>query len=401
MLWLAIGLQAGNSGIYLFVVNDLATDFERLAFELGFPVAYLVSLIVLNYLLTLPRFDYFNRILAINLIIYSFLGLTLSTLRLPLVSREAFLSGFLLSDVLLVIYYIIINRFFPKRLGVLTNVDITPFKAYPSLQATVVEPTALSNIRFNGIVANLRGEIDDYTSQYLSRLALQRIPVYDANTLVEMLWGRIPLGDLTPVEIEMFKPPIIYGSIKRVGEIVFIISIAPILIVTSLLIGIAIKLDSSGTILFTQTRTGLRGVPFKMLKFRSMFSTTENMYRFADKGDSRITRVGRALRRFRLDELPQIWNVLKGDMSLIGPRPEQVEFTDRFKQLIPFYGFRHTLRPGITGWSQVMYGYAASDEETRAKLEFDFFYIKHMSAWLDFVIVVKTIRTIIVGSGAR
>ena len=96
-----------------------------------------------------------------------------------------------------------------------------------------------------------------------------------------------------------------------------------------------------------------------------------------------------------------MWNALKGEMSLIGPRPEQLEFTARFDQLIPFYGFRHTVRPGITGWAQVMYGYAASDDQTRAKLEFDFYYIKHMSAWLDLLVLVKTLRTIIVGSGVR
>ena len=107
------------------------------------------------------------------------------------------------------------------------------------------------------------------------------------------------------------------------------------------------------------------------------------------------------MRRVRLDELPQLWNVLRGDMSLIGPRPEQPQFTHRFNELIPFYGYRHTIRPGITGWSQVMYGYAASDDQTRAKLEFDFYYIKHMSAWLDLVVLIKTLRTIILGAGAR
>ena len=138
-----------------------------------------------------------------------------------------------------------------------------------------------------------------------------------------------------------------------------------------------------------------------MYKFRSMVKSSIPEHRFAEKMDKRVTRIGRLLRRLRLDELPQVWNVLRGDMSLIGPRPEQLEFTSRFDQLIPFYGFRHTIRPGITGWAQVMYGYAASDEQTRAKLEFDFFYIKHMSLWLDLVVLVKTFRTIILGSGSR
>ena len=138
-----------------------------------------------------------------------------------------------------------------------------------------------------------------------------------------------------------------------------------------------------------------------MLKFRSMVIGSDKENRFAEKNDKRVTRVGKVLRRLRLDELPQLWNVYRGEMSLIGPRPEQEEFTQRFEQIIPFYRFRHSVLPGITGWAQVMYGYAASDEQTRGKLAFDFYYIKHMSAWLDLLVLLKTIKTIIVGSGYR
>ena len=138
-----------------------------------------------------------------------------------------------------------------------------------------------------------------------------------------------------------------------------------------------------------------------MFKFRSMLVKGNHEPRFPEKRDKHITRVGKVLRRIRLDEIPQLWNVLRGEMSIIGPRPEQPQFTNRFNELIPFYGFRHTIRPGITGWSQVMYGYAASDEQTRAKLEFDFYYIKHMSAWLDLVTLVKTLRIMIIGPGSN
>ena len=122
---------------------------------------------------------------------------------------------------------------------------------------------------------------------------------------------------------------------------------------------------------------------------------------FAKENDSRITPVGRLLRRFRLDELPQFWNIVRGEMSLIGPRPEQVAFAEHFTQVIPFYSFRHSVPPGITGWGQVMHGYADSEVATRTKLELDFFYIKHMSLWLDLLITIKTARTILLGSGAR
>jgi lipopolysaccharide/colanic/teichoic acid biosynthesis glycosyltransferase len=117
--------------------------------------------------------------------------------------------------------------------------------------------------------------------------------------------------------------------------------------------------------------------------------------------DKRITRVGKWLRRFRLDELPQCWNILRGEMSLIGPRPEQQELVEQFTNSIPYYDFRHTVLPGITGWAQVEYGYAALEIQNRDKLEYDLFYIKHMSLWLDITILFQTARTIVLGTGAR
>jgi len=401
LIWLAIALQAGSSGLYLFLLNDLLTNPQALAFVLGFPIAYLTALIIQGWILRFPRFDYFNRILAINLIVYSFLGLALSILRLPFSSREVFVTEFLFSFTLLLTNYILSHRLYPKRLGVLQQIDITPFDAYPSLEVIAVNAETAKDSRLDGIVANLRGVADHQITYLLTELAQLRIPVYDANTLIEILWGRVPLADLTPAEIDSFTPPIIYGVFKRAGELVLILLCLPFLSIVYLIISISIKLDSPGPVLFSQPRTGLNGTTFTILKFRSMFITNDQEDRFAEKDDKRITRVGRVLRRFRQDELPQLWNVIKGDMSLIGPRPEQVEFTKRFEKLIPFYGYRHTIRPGITGWAQVMYGYAASDEQTRAKLELDFFYIKHMSAWMDLVVLVKTIHTIVLGKGVR
>ena len=133
---------------------------------------------------------------------------------------------------------------------------------------------------------------------------------------------------------------------------------------------------------------------------RDEFDSNDNT-QFAEIKDKRITWVGRWLRRFRLDELPQFWNILRGEMSLIGPRPEQPLFVEQFMRQIPYYDFRHTVRPGITGWAQVRYGYAASASQTRDKLEYDFFYIKHMSLWLNVNILLQTARTIVLGNGAR
>ena len=153
---------------------------------------------------------------------------------------------------------------------------------------------------------------------------------------------------------------------------------------------------------FTQQRIGQRGRPFRMVKFRSMrVDDGQQGARFAGERDDRVTRVGQFIRRARIDELPQFWNVLKGEMSVIGPRPEQVEFVERFEASIPFFGYRHLVKPGITGWAQVHYGYAASEDDTRHKLEYDLYYAKYCSIWLDLVIIFRTFRTILTGDGAR
>ena len=400
-LYLAIVLQAGPAGPYLFFRNDLLTYPQRLIFVLGFPVAYLVSVLACGYLLKLPRYDFFNKILAINIITYSFLGLSFSALRLPLFSREVFLFEFFLTSSLLVAFHILRHRLFPKHLGVMPEVDIDPFRHYPSLKAFPVDAELIQHHQFDGIVIHLRESVDSSTSHLLADLAQKRIPVHDANTLLEALWGRIPLSELSPAKLKTFTTPKIYSQIKRASEVILIIMFAPLLVVLALLASIIVKIDSPGPVLFRQPRTGLNGSSFIMFKFRSMHTTDTHTNRFAKVKDSRLTGVGSRLRRHHIDELPQLWNVLRGDMSLIGPRPEQLEFTKRFEQLIPFYGFRHTVRPGITGWSQVMYGYANSDQQTKEKLEFDLFYIKNMSLWLDLVVLVKTLRTMILGSRVR
>ena len=401
LLWFAATLQAGSTGIYLFITNDVATDPQRIMFMLSFPITYLTSLIITQYLLRMPKFDYLNRIFAINIVAYSFLGLTLSALRLPLVSREVFLSEFLISATLLIIRYKLLHRYFPRRIAVLADSPLEPFQLHPAINAVQADATDLVSRHFDGVVTNLRDEIDPTTTELFAKLAQQRLTTYDTDSFIEVLWGRIPLGNLTAIEIKTFTPPDLYIRIKRVTELVLILCLLPLLTIVCILIAIAIKIDSSGPVIYKQERTGFRGEKFVMWKFRSMVVDKTREVRFADKHDKRITLVGRILRRVRLDELPQLWNVIRGDMSLIGPRPEQPQFTERFNHLIPFYGYRHTIRPGITGWAQVMYGYAASEAQTRAKLEFDFYYIKHMSAWLDVVILVKTLRTIIIGSGAR
>src|SRR5262249_35046094 len=168
-------------------------------------------------------------------------------------------------------------------------------------------------------------------------------------------------------------------------------------------IALLIRLDSPGPILYRQERIGKDDQPFQILKFRSMYADAEQdgAPQWADLRDPRVTRVGAILRPTRLDELPQLLNVLKGEMGLVGPRPERPAFVSQFGRQIPFYGVRHSVRPGITGWAQINYQYAASLEDAKRKLEYDLFYVKNRSVFLDLAILLQTLRIILWQQGAR
>jgi exopolysaccharide biosynthesis polyprenyl glycosylphosphotransferase len=200
-----------------------------------------------------------------------------------------------------------------------------------------------------------------------------------------------------------FKKSRVLRSGKRVVDIIAagigLIVAGPLMA----LVALAIRVSSPGAALYHQRRVGQHGRIFTLHKFRSMCEDAEaatGPVWAAKEGDSRVTAVGRFLRRTRLDELPQLWNVLKGDMSLVGPRPERPEFVAELTRQIPFYGQRHVVRPGLTGWAQVRYTYGASVEDALQKLQYDLFYIKNLSLPLDLFIILDTIKTVILRKGA-
>ncbi|UCE64031.1 MAG: sugar transferase [Nitrospirota bacterium] len=182
------------------------------------------------------------------------------------------------------------------------------------------------------------------------------------------------------------------------GSLLSLIFLAPLLF----LIAVVIKCDSPGPVLYRQKRIGRLGVPFVLFKFRSMYQNAEwEGAQWAGVSDCRITRVGWWLRKSRLDELPQLFNVLQGDMSLIGPRPERPYFMKELRAYIPFYDLRHTVRPGITGWAQTCFHYAASVEDSHIKFQYDLHYVRNLSFWLDFRILIRTLQVVLLGTGAR
>lgn len=187
---------------------------------------------------------------------------------------------------------------------------------------------------------------------------------------------------------------------KRIFDIIYAIILlfflSPIMILTA----IAIRLESKGPLFYRQRRVGLYNLEFEVIKFRSMSVNAEaNGAQWAKKNDPRVTKVGKFIRKTRIDEIPQLFNILKGEMSLIGPRPERLVFIEMLKTAIPYYEFRHVIKPGLTGWAQVKYPYGASLEDGMWKHKFDMYYIKHQSFWFDFKIILNTIRVVIAGLG--
>lgn len=265
-------------------------------------------------------------------------------------------------------------------------------------------PSPLSEVRnLDAIIADLHTpELCDNWQKFLAECALNHIPVYNIRQAEEALTGRVKIHHMYENTLGSLLPDPIYMKIKYFLEVLLIICSLPITLPIMLLTAILIKLEDGGSVFYVQERVGYRGKPFDMYKFRSMTENKKtNKETITKENDSRITRIGKVIRKLRIDELPQFLNVMQGDMSLIGPRAEYKKFADELEKQVPFYQYRHIVKPGITGWAQVMHGYATGADETKIKIEHDFYYIKHFSFWLDVLIVLVTIRTIISGFGAR
>ena len=239
----------------------------------------------------------------------------------------------------------------------------------------------------------------------MAALKLQGLPIEDAQTVYERLTGRIMLEQLRPSWLILSDG---FGKSRLLlaGKRFIDLLVASILITLTfplmVLVAIAILLESGRPVFFRQERIGLGGRTFQILKFRSMRQGSEKgRPRWTEDGDPRITRLGGFIRKFRLDELPQLFNILRGEMSLVGPRPEVPYFCELLEKEIPFFNQRHVVRPGLTGWAQVKYQYGATLEESRTKFEFDLFYIKHLSLLLDLAIIFETAKVVLWGRGAK
>ena len=257
----------------------------------------------------------------------------------------------------------------------------------------------------DGVVIDLGADLDAEWRAYLTACALAGIPIYDFRTVTEALTGRLEIDHLSESMFAAVSTNRFYSVVKCVVDWIAALIAINALGLFLLLLTLLIRLDSKGPALFRQTRRTKNGRPFTMYKFRTMRAGAAEPGSMQDAitrdRDPRITRLGAFLRRTRIDELPQILNIIRGEMSWIGPRPEAAPLAEWYEGQLPFYGCRYLVRPGITGWAQVNLGHVTEPDAVRSKLHYDLYYIKNFSIWLDILIVLKTIRTVLTGFGAR
>lgn len=237
-------------------------------------------------------------------------------------------------------------------------------------------------------------------------LRLHGVTIEDSAEVLEQITGKLEVDDLQPSNMIFSQGFRVHEGVIMLRRILSM-TLATVIAILTLpaipFIILAVKLSSRGPILFSQQRVGRHGKVFQLYKFRTMRADAERQSGavWAQQNDPRITIIGKYLRKTRLDELPQLWNVLKGDMAFVGPRPERPEFVKWLSGAIPYYNLRHMVRPGLTGWAQVRYRYGASLEETKQKLEYDLYYIKHICVLLDLLVIFETMKTVVLGRGAQ
>lgn len=271
-----------------------------------------------------------------------------------------------------------------------------------SFEYRLLDNPSMGETRYDGLIVDMEEQLEDQWIRFVSHCNIAGLPVFNARKVAETINGKVNLSTLQSIDLANLQPQPVYLAGKRALDILLTLLVAPLLIPFCLIVALLIKLDSPGPAIFVQQRIGKGNRIFRMYKFRSMRPREEDegTAQFADQDAYRITRLGAFIRKVRIDELPQFLNILKGEMSLIGPRPEQPEFVEQFEEEVPYYSYRHIVRPGITGWAQVNQGYASDTASTREKVEHDFYYIKNLSPALDFLIVMRTLKTMATGFGA-
>lgn len=322
-------------------------------------------------------------------------------------SRYQFLMSFSLACIWFIVLLFMMARFRRPEFYFLPSKQATDLRSYLGVKWKVLRShKSLIRNPHTPIVVDFHDpQLGSEWERTLAEEAIKGRRVFSAQQLTESLTGRVQIQSLSENTFGHLAPDSLYAPTKRYVDIgTALIAIAlfwPVMIVTAL----AIKIESRGPAIFKQKRMGYRGNTFTVYKFRSMRVQHESELGLnADKtksDDERITGIGKFIRRTRIDELPQVFNVLRGDMSWIGPRPETMRLSEWYENEISFYRYRHIVRPGLTGWAQVKQGHVTEVNDIRLKLEYDMYYVKHFSIWLDLLIAIKTVAVVFTGKGSR
>jgi len=322
-------------------------------------------------------------------------------------ARSLFIASFILNLLFFYFLYFVLQRTTRITVGVVPGGDTGHLLRIAHIAWVPLSEPSSDASRLSAVVADLRTDLSDEWDRRLADFALAGLPVYHSKHLHESLTGRVALEHLSENSFGTLSPVSAYMTIKHAMDWLAALIALVILMPFFILLSIAIVIDSRGSPIFRQRRVGYRGQSFTLWKFRTMTTRTDadpaaaRASAITAAADQRITRIGRFLRQSRIDELPQLLNVLRGEMSWIGPRPEAEVLSQWYEVEIPFYRYRHIVRPGITGWAQVSQGHVAEVDDVRDKLYYDFYYIKRFSPWIDVLICARTVRTMLTGFGAR
>ncbi|MDH4412426.1 MAG: sugar transferase [Rhizobium sp.] len=293
----------------------------------------------------------------------------------------------------------------PTCLAVVPAGDVGQVTSIGDVSWRVLTSPQRPSERIQGVVADLRADLSGSWERFIADCALSGIPVYHVKQIVESLTGRVAIDHLSENTLGSLNPNQAYLTIKHALDSLIAALALVVLLPLLLVVGLLIRLDSPGPALFCQERRGYQGKVFTIYKFRTMRVVEESggdrLSAVTADSDHRITRLGRFLRRTRIDELPQLLNILRGEMSWVGPRPEALSLSRWYEEKLPFYRYRHIVRPGITGWAQVNQGHVSDVEDVRYKLHYDFYYVKNFSPWMDVIVCIKTVAVILNGFGAK
>ena len=322
-------------------------------------------------------------------------------------SRFVFVASYFLSLAwFLVIHFVILTKVKP-RLLVVPGGNADKLLGIADVDWVKLDNPDDAYGRSSAIVADLRYDLSEMWQRFITDCVINGIPVYHSKQVAESVTGKVSIEHLSENNFGSLIPNMAYLKVKQLLDLAFAIMALPLFFLLYVVIAPIILITMGRPIFYSDRRIGYRGQVFKAFKFRTMRNSSDRVKGSAleasmtKEDDARITPVGKILRKFRIDEAPQIINVLMGQMSWIGPRPEAVALSRSYEAALPFYRYRHAVRPGISGWAQVNQGHVTSTADVHQKLQYDFFYIKQISPWLDMLIIMRTIRTVLSGFGAK